>query len=147
MIALIAAASSTVGAGVQAYETRESGIQQNRMDKQKANVEALNATQKQIGMRQKMLAALSSQNAGTLGAVTTGAGSGFGANAMRQITQNQNDLLVNNANVSSQVSLLDQQGSNAMAAGSAAAAGDVVQGIGSNFTGGANSNATQIGKL
>jgi hypothetical protein len=125
-IALITAGASVVSAGVAAYGQREAGIQTQRMDRQKANAAALQARQQQINMRQKMLTALASQNAGTLGAVGTGQGSGFGANAMRQIAQNQNDLLVSNANESSQVSLLDQQGANAAAAGTMGAVGDII---------------------
>ena len=58
------------------------------------------------------------------------AASGFGANAMRQITQNQNDLMVSSANSSAQISLLDQQASNDVAAGNATAAGDTLNTLG-----------------
>lgn len=146
-MAIIAAASSAVGTGVAAYSSHEQGVATANADKQKARAAALQATQQQINSRQKMLAALASQNAGTLGAVGTGTGSSFGANALRQITQNQNDLMVSKSNESSQVSLLDAAAANAVATGNIAAAGDVVQGIGSNFTGGANSNAASIGKI
>ena len=127
-MAIIAAAGTAVSAGAAAYESHVQGVAASNADKQKARVEQLNAQQKQIDMRQRMLAALASQNAGTLGAVGTGRGSSFGANAMRQITQNQNDLLVNNANASAQVSLLDQAASNAEAAGNIGAAADVAGG-------------------
>lgn len=133
-IAIISAVGTAVSAGVAAYSSHEQGVATANADKQKARVEQLNETQKQINMRQKMLAALASQNAGTLGSVGTGANSGFGANAMRQITQNQNDLAVSSANESAQVSLLDQAASNATAAGNIGAAGDVISGA-STFLG------------
>jgi hypothetical protein len=118
-VALIA----SVGSGtVAAVSQREQGIAVQSADRQKATVEALNETQKQINMRQRMLQGLAAQNAGTLGAVGTGRGSGFGANAMRQINQGQNDLAVSSANESAQVSLLDQAGANAVAAGDLGAA-------------------------
>lgn len=125
----IMAVGTVASAGVAAYSAHEQGVAASNADKQKARVEALNATQQQITMRQRMLAGLASQNASTLGAVATGAGTGFGANAMRQITQNQNDLAVSGANESAQVSLLDQAASNSRAAGNLAAAGDVIQGV------------------
>lgn len=127
-MAVIAAVGTAASAGVAAYSSHEQGVATANADKQKARVEQLNETQKQIGMRQKMLAALASQNAGTLGAVGTGQGTGFGANAMRQITQNQNDLAVSSANESAQVSLLDQAGANAESAGNLGAVGDVASG-------------------
>lgn len=130
-IEIIAAVGAVAGGGVAAYESHESGVAVNNADKQKARVEQINETQRQIGMRQKMLAALASQNAGTLGAVGTGTGSGFGANAMRQIRENQNDLAVSSANESAQVSLLDQAGANAEASGNIGAVGDVLGGVSS----------------
>ena len=84
-------------------------------------------------MRQNMLKALAAQNAGTLGAVGTGIGSGFGANAMRQITQSQNDLMVSKANSSAQVSLLDEAGNNAESAGNIGAVGDLAGGVSSGM--------------
>lgn len=127
-IAYIAAAGAAVSAGASAYESHEQGVATQNADKQKARVEADSETQKQITMRQNMLRALASQNAGTLGAVGTGAGSSFGANAGRQISQAQNDLMVSKANSSAQVSLLDQAGANAAASGNIGAVGDVASG-------------------
>jgi hypothetical protein len=107
------------------------GVQQANVAKAKARQEQISETQKQITMRQNMLRALASQNAGTLGAVGTGAATSFGANARRQISQAQNDLLVSNANKSAQVSLLNQSAANDVAAGNAGAVGDVLGGIAS----------------
>jgi hypothetical protein len=128
-MAYIAAAGTAVSAGAAAYESHEQGVATSNADKQKARVEQDSEAQKQIQMRQNMLRALASQNAGTLGAVGTGAGSGFGANAMRQITQSQNDLMVSQANSSAQVSLLDQAAGNAVSAGNVGAGADVFGGI------------------
>jgi hypothetical protein len=128
-LAYIAAAGAVVSAGASTYESHEQGIATSNADKQKARVEQDNETQKQIQMRQRMLTALASQNAGTLGAVGTGQGSSFAANANRQITQSQNDLAVSNANESAQVSLLDQAASNAIAAGNIGAVADAAGGV------------------
>ena len=127
-LALVAAVGTAASAGVSAYGQREAGIAQARQDRAQANVEALKEKQNQINMRQRMLAALASQNDATKGAVSTGAGSGFAANAMRQIKQNQNDLMVSRANASGQISLLDTKAANDSAAGSLAAVGDVLGG-------------------
>lgn len=127
-MAIIAAVGTAASAGVAAYSSHEQGVATQNADKQKARVEALSATQKQIDMRQNMLKALASQNAGTLGAIGTGGSTSFGANTNRQITQEQNDLAANSANASAQVSLLDQAGANAVAAGNLGAAGDIAGG-------------------
>lgn len=119
-----------------AYEYHEQGVQTDNMNKQKARVEQQTETGKQITMRQNMLRALAAQNAGTLGSVGTGANSGFGANTMRQIKQNQNDLAVSNANESAQVSLLDQAGVNAEQAGNVKAIDSVGDSFGKYLNGG-----------
>jgi hypothetical protein len=126
----IAAGAAVVSAGVGAYESHEQGVAQANEAKQKARVEADNAKQQQITQRQNMLRALGSQNAGTLGAVGTGQGTSFAANANRQITQQQNDLMVSQANSSAQTSLLDQQASNDISAGNAGAIGGGINALG-----------------
>lgn len=126
----IAAGASAIGAGVTAYESHQQGVAASNQAKQKARVEADKATSDQITMRQNMLRAMATQNAGTLGAI--GTGGSFGANVGRQISQNQNDLAVNAANASAQKSLLDQQAGNAESAGNIGAAGDVLHGIATN---------------
>jgi hypothetical protein len=115
------------GIGIEAYETHQQGVAQANADKQKARVESLNETQKQINMRQNMLRALASQNAGTLGAIGTGVGTSFGASAMRQINQAQNDVMVSRANSSAQVSLLDQAAHNAQTTANIGAIGDLAK--------------------
>ena len=128
-LANVGAAAGLLGTVGSAYSANRQGVAQANQDKQKARVEALNETQKQINMRQNMLKALASQNAGTMGAVGTGRGTGFGANATRQITQAQNDLMVSQANSSAQISLLDQAASNATGGGNIQAGTDVVGGL------------------
>ena len=126
----IAAGASAVAGGVTAYESHQAGVAASNEAKQKARIEADSEKQKQITMRQNMLRALATQNAGTLGAVGTGQGSSFAANANRQITQAQNDLMISQANSSAQTSLLDQQASNAVAAGNAGAVGAGISALG-----------------
>lgn len=128
-LGIIAAVGSVASAGVAAYESHEQGVATANADKRKARVEAESETNKQINMRQNMLRALATQNAGTLGSVGTGRGTGFGANAGRQITEAQNDIMVSQSNSSAQVSLLDQAAGNAVAAGNIGAAGDVLGGV------------------
>lgn len=125
-MAIIAAVGTAASAGAAAYSSHEQGVATQNADKQKARVEALSATQKQIDMRQNMLKALASQNAGTLGTIGTGSDTSFGANANRQIGQAQNDLAANSANASAQISLLDQAGANAAASGNIGAATDLI---------------------
>ena len=125
----VSAAATLLAAGVSAYSSHEQGVQVANADKARARQAGLQATQQQINMRQNMLRALASQNAGTLGAIGTGAASSFGANARRQINQEQNDLAVSNANASAQVSLLDTAAGNAAGAGNIGAAGDLVGGV------------------
>jgi D-serine deaminase-like pyridoxal phosphate-dependent protein len=131
----IAAGAAVASAGVSAYGAHQQGVATSNEDKQKARVEAQAATQKQIDMRQRMLASLATQDANTLGAISTSKNTGFGANTNRQILQQQNDLLANSANASAQVSLLDQAASNAVSAGNLAATGDIVTGAGKAFGG------------
>lgn len=121
----IAAGASAIGAGVSAYEMHVQGEAQANAAKQKARVEADQATQQQITQRQNMLRALASQNAAGLGG-----GTNVVAGTMHQINQGQNDLLVSQANSSAQVSLLDQQASNDIAAGNAAAIGGGINALG-----------------
>lgn len=124
-LAIVATIGSTA---VAVYSAHEQGVVASTAAKQKARVEADKATQQQITMRQNMLRALSSQNAASLGAVGTGGATSFGANARRQINQAQNDIMVSRANSSAQVSLLDQQARNDVAAGNLAAVGDALGG-------------------
>lgn len=123
--AYIAAGAAVVGAGVSAYESHEQGVATSNADKRKARVEAENATQKQIGMRQNMLRALATQSA----SAAVGGGGINKANALRQINQGSDDLLVNQSNSSAQTSLLDQAASNAMATGNLGALADVAGGV------------------
>lgn len=126
---IVAGAAVAASTGASMYASHQAGVAQANQDKQKARVEALNEQNKQISIRQNMIRALASQNASTVGAVGTGANSGFGANARRQITQEQNDLLVSGANSSAQVSLLDQAAGNARAQGNIQGVADLTGGV------------------
>ena len=124
------------GATYSAYQTHEAGVAQSNMDKQKARVAAMQATQQQIDQRQNMLKALATQNAAAgAGAIGTGGATSFGANVKRQISQQQNDLLVSRANSSAQTSLLDQAAGNAIDTGNAAAVGGLVKSAYGIYTG------------
>ena len=95
-----------------AYEKHAQGVAASNDAKDKARQAGLEAAQKQIGIRQNMLRALSSQNA-QAGQGGIGTGGSFGANVNRQISQNQNDLLALSADTSGQQ---QQYGSQAAAA-------------------------------
>ena len=107
--ALAATALSGIGG---AYEKHVQGVAASNDAKDKARQAGLEAAQKQIGIRQNMLRALSSQNA-QAGQGGIGTGGSFGANVGRQISQNQNDLLALSADTSGQQ---QQYGSQAAAA-------------------------------
>lgn len=124
----IEAVAAVASAGAAAYESHQQGVEASNMAKSKARVEADRAAGEQITSRQNMLRALASENAGSLGAVGTSAGTGFGANARRQIGQGQNDLLMSKSNASAQISLLDQQASNATSSGNFGAFNDLASG-------------------
>ena len=106
---LAATALSGIGG---AYEKHAQGVAASNDAKDKARQAGLEAAQKQIGIRQNMLRALSSQNA-QAGQGGIGTGGSFGANVNRQISQNQNDLLALSADTSGQQ---QQYGSQAAAA-------------------------------
>lgn len=122
---LVMVAAVGVSAGAAAYESHEQGVATQNADKRKARVEAENASTRQISMRQNMLRALATQNA----QAGTGGGSLNKANTMRQITQAQDDLMVNSSNASAQASLLDAAGKNAVEAGNIGAVGDIAGGV------------------
>lgn len=133
-LAYAAEAAAVVGAGVSAYESIQTGNAQASQAKQQARVEQDKAQQQQIQMRQRMLAALATQNAQAgVGGIGTGKNTSFGANVNRQITQAQNDLFVSRANSSAQTSLLDQAAANDRSAGLAGAASDVLSGVGNLY--------------
>lgn len=121
----IAAGAAVVSAGAAAYESHEAGVATSNADKRKARVEGENAQAKQITMRQNMLRALATQNA----SAGVGGGGLNKANTMRQITEAQNDIMVNASNSSAQVSLLDQAGKNAIVSGNLGAVGDIAGGV------------------
>jgi uncharacterized BrkB/YihY/UPF0761 family membrane protein len=130
---MVAIGASVAATGAAAYESHLQGVATANEAKAKARQESISAAQQQIDMRQKMLRALASQNAGTLGGIGTGLGTSFGANAMRQINEAQNDIMVSRSDSSAKLSLLDMQGENALQAGNAQAIGDVLQGTAKFF--------------
>ena len=107
-----ATAASLISGVGGAYEKHVQGVAASNDAKDKARQAGLEAAQKQIGIRQNMLRALASQNAGA-GVGGIGTGGSFGANVNRQIGQNQNDLLALSADTSGQQ---QQYGSQAAAA-------------------------------
>jgi len=119
-----AAAATVLGTGLSAYSSHIQGVATANEDKRKARVEAQSEQQKQITMRQNMLRALATQNA----QAGIGGGNLNKAGALRQIDEAQNDLAVSQANESAQVSLLDQNASNAVASGNVGAGGAVLSG-------------------
>jgi hypothetical protein len=131
--------ASVASSAAMAYESHEAGVAAANADKAKARIAGEQATQQQIGMRQKMLSAMASQNA----AAGAGGGSVSKANTLRQITQAQNDLLVNKAGASAQVSLLDQAGRDSIRAGNLGAASDLASGAASVAGSGAFGGAPQ----
>jgi hypothetical protein len=132
-MAIIAASTAAVAAGVSAYSAHEQGVAAANADKQKARAAADQATSQQITMRQNMLKALSSQNA----AAGVGGVGVSKANAMRQITQAQNDLITSKGGASAQISLLDSAASASRSAGDLAAVSDLAQGASSVAASGA----------
>lgn len=126
-LALIAVATTAVAAGASAYEQHEAGVAASNQAKDKARIAADQATQQQINQRQNLLRALASQNA-QAGAGGIGTGGSFGANAKRQITQNQNDLLVTGAGASAQIQGYNQQASSALLQGNIGAGVSLLDG-------------------
>lgn len=110
-LAIISVATTVAAAGASAYMSHESGVAASNQAKDKARIAADQSTQQQINQRQNLMRALASQNAAA-GAGGIGTGGSFGANAQRQITQNQNDLLVTGAGASAQIAGYNQQASN-----------------------------------
>lgn len=125
----IAAGTTLVAAGATAYEQHESGVAASNQAKDKARVAADQATQVQINQRQNLMRALASQDAAS-GAGGIGTGGSFGANAQRQITQNQNDLLVTGAGASAQIAGYNQQASNDVLTGNINAGVSLLDGAG-----------------
>lgn len=129
-LAIIAVASSVAAAGASAYASHEQGVAASNQAKMKARVAADTATQQQINQRQNLMRALASQNA-QAGAGGIGTGGSFGANAQRQITQNQNDLLVTGAGASAQIEAYNQQASSASLIGNIGAGTSLLDGASS----------------
>ncbi len=133
VLAYVAAAGAVAGAA----ETHVAGVQAKNQDVLKSRQAGLDAASKQIQIRQNMMQALASQNA-RAGAAGIGTGGSFGAGVQRQITQNQNDLMTNSANVASQQQLFGMAGQSAETQGNISAGASLLDFAGSN-------SAAQIG--
>lgn len=129
VMAAIGAGASVVGAGASAYMSHESGVAASNQAKDKARIAADQSTQQQINQRQNLMRALASQNA-QAGAGGIGTGGSFGANAQRQITQNQNDLLVTSAGASAQIQGYNQQAASDVTSGNIGAGVSLLDGVG-----------------
>jgi len=106
------AVGTTVAAGAySAVQARNAGIAQSNELKAQSRVEGLAAKQNEIERRRDLIRALSSQNAaaGAAGVTTDGS---IGTIMKRDIRDNQNDLLVGDANASAQARLRRSQASN-----------------------------------
>ncbi len=132
---------SFVGTAVSAEEMHLAGVQAKNQDILKSRQAGLDATAKSIQIRQNMMQALASQNA-RAGAAGIGTGGSFGAGVQRQITQNQNDLLTNSANVASQQQLFGMAGASAEQQGNIQAGASLLDFAGSNS---AKTIATTVG--
>lgn len=117
-------AAGTVATAVQ---TRNAGIATANNAAMQSRVEGDAAKQSEIQRRTQLMRALSSQNAGAGAAGVETSGS-VGAGIRTQITQNQNDLLVTDANASARQSMLAAQASNARASGNLGAAASLLNG-------------------
>ncbi len=122
---------AAVGAAVSAEGMHVAGVQAKNQDVLKSRQAGLDAQAKQIQIRQNMMQALASQNA-RAGAAGIGTGGSFGAGVQRQITQNQNDLLTNSANVTSQQQLFGMAGQSAVTQGNISAGASLLDFAGSN---------------
>ena len=122
---------AAVGTAVTAYSAEKSGQAVQAEDKMKARQAGLDATAKQIQIRQNMMQALASQNA-RAGAQGQGTGGSFGAVVQRQIQQNQSDLLTNSTNASTQSQLFNEQGSSAAETGKLQAGASLLDFAGTN---------------
>lgn len=123
----IIAATAAAGAVGSAVMQHNAGVATKNNAIFQARIEGDAAKQQEITRRQNLLRALSSQNAaaGAGGVETSGS---VGAGMRRQINQNNNDLLVVDANASSRQSMLQSQASNAVRAGNMGAAVSLLDG-------------------
>ena len=135
MTYLVAAAVAVAAMGT-AFESHEAGVAVKNEDTVKARQAGLDAGAKQIDIRQKMMAALASQNA-KAGAGGIGTGGSFGANVNRQITENQSDLLINSTNAQTQEQLYAMQGGSAEQEGNIKAGASLLDAAGSSQVGAA----------
>jgi len=126
-----AAVSAAAGIYSAAQQKRAGALMENNI-KVQARSEADAATQREIDRRKDLLRALSSQNA-SAGASGIETGGSFGGIVRRNIAENQNDLLISNANTQVRQRALASQASNAVEQGNAAAATSLMDTIGKTY--------------
>lgn len=114
--------TAVVGGGLaSANAARNVGIAQEQQYKYQSYVEGLAAKQREIERRRDLIRSLSSMNA-QAGAGGIELGGSLGGIIMKNIKDNQNDLLVNNANLSATQQSLAAAGANARQAANTNAA-------------------------
>lgn len=129
----IAGAVAGAAAGVySAYSTQRAGQAQAAELKNQARTEADAAAQQQIERRRDLLRSLASQNAAA-GAAGIETGGAFGGIVRRQIAENSNDLLVQDANSQARQRSLASRASNARQSGNAAAATSLLDTVGTTY--------------
>lgn len=129
----IASAAVSAGAGIySAYQTQKAGALQAAELKAQARQEADAAQQTAINRRKDLLRALASQNAaaGATGIETTGS---FGGIIRKNINDNTNDLLVDNATTQARQRALASRASNAVQSANAAAATSLMDTVGKTY--------------
>lgn len=133
--AWVGVATAVVGAGAgiySAYNTAKTGAIQAAELKAQARTEADAAMQQQIERRRDLLRALASQNAAA-GAAGIETGGSFGGIVRRQINENSNDLLVQDANSQSRQRALASRASNARQSANASAATSLLDTAGTTY--------------
>lgn len=129
-IPYILAATAVAGGAMAAKSQHDAGVATDQQNQFQARVEADAAKGRAISRRQDLMRALASQNAaaGVKGVETSGS---IGAIMRTDIKQNQQDLAYDAAGVSARRAALAAQGANARMAGNAAAAGTLLDTVGS----------------
>ena len=113
---------TTLASGaMSAISARNAGIAQDQQYKYQAYTEGLAAKQREIDRRRDLIKSLSSMNA-VAGTGGIELGGSLGGIIMKNIKDNQNDLLVNDANLSATQQALKAAGANARQQGNTQAA-------------------------
>lgn len=124
-VSVVSAVAGVVAGGISAYNTAKAGKIQAADLKVQARTEESAARQREIDRRRSLLRALASQNAAA-GAAGIETGGSFGAIVQRNIADNANDLLVDNANTQARQQALAARASNAVKSANTAAAASLL---------------------